>query len=120
MDEGSQWMKRSGRPASALAARAPVGGAVGVTLAAGGDRGAAAGARAPGAVVGAGLDRARPALGRAAHARANRLDHRQRLGVAERLKPPPGVKLGLPAALRLPDVADPGHVALVKQRIAQP
>src|SRR5690349_22131134 len=107
-----------GMPLPALAGGAPVGGAVGVALAAAPDRAAAGGAGAPRALVDGSH---RPALGdRALHQPAGGLEHRAQLLVVEGGDGSPGVEAGGEAGLALEDVADPGYERLVEQGVAEP
>ena len=107
-----------GAAASALASRAPVGGAVGVALAARGDRAAAARAGALAAFVDLEVVAA-AALDRAQHLLAGGEQDAPQLLVGEVADRPPGVDAGGEAGLALEDVADAGDQVLVEQGVAE-
>ncbi len=56
----------------------------------------------------------------ALHSRAHGVDHGEGLGVGDLGNAAPRIDPGDPAALCLPHVPDPGHVALVKKRVTEP
>src|ERR1044072_7538194 len=100
-----------------LAIRAPVGGAVGVALASGGDRGPASGA----GLTGTAVDGARLAafLDRAPHQVVRRLEDVTQLFVGQPRDRRPGIEAGGKARLALEDVADAGDGTLVEQGFAE-
>src|SRR3984885_1299206 len=102
-----------------LTSRAPVRRPVGVALAARHDRRAAPRARPAGVPVHTRLDGAVPERGRALHSRSHCLDDCRGFVVRDRIDTAPGIDPGLPAPLSLPDVPDPGDVALVEERITE-
>src|ERR1700733_91822 len=120
------WPTRRSRGASGmvggalvLTSRAPVGRPVGVALAARDDRRAAPRARPAGVPVHPRLDGAVPERCRALHPRSHRFDDCPRLPVCDLRDAPPRIDARLPAPFGLPDVADPGDVSLVQQRITE-
>src|ERR1700733_3098509 len=102
-----------------LTSRAPVRRPVGVALTARHDRRAAPRARPAGVPVHTRLDGAVPERGRALHSRSHCFDDCRGFVVRDRIDTAPGIDPGLPAPLSLPDVPDPGDVALVQQRVTE-
>src|ERR1044072_1271206 len=102
---------------TAVAAGAPVGAAVGVALAARGDRSAAGGARPTRAAIDGGA-RATPG-DRLLHQTAGGAERFAQLLVGELDDRPPGIEPGGEAGLALEDVADAGDQPLVEQGVAQ-
>src|SRR5439155_13228359 len=97
---------------------APEGDAVVLPLSALADRAAAARARLAAAVIDGARPRLEAVVRRLGHALAREGDERKRLFVAHLAGRPPRIHAGREAALGLPQVADPGHRALIEQGIA--
>src|SRR6185312_1995582 len=114
---GHDWPLRAGLLLSSLTARAPIGGAIVVALAAGADLSAAARARTAGMPVDNAL--AAAAVQRGTHQPCGFAEHAPELLVGHLVEPQPRRELRAPERLRLPDVPDPGDEALVEQRVAE-